>query len=115
MKIDHQQAKQDAFAHETWQKKMHKDLVARAKLDKLLFDTQMRDLKMPGFEAQFTSELQKQGFEPSKPKPPPKGCPYYTGSSGQACLGYRRLNSFLIRGYKFFQKLTKSVVTCTGR
>ena len=66
MKIAHQQAKQDAFAHETWQKKMHKDLIARAKLGKLLFDTQMGDLKRPGFEAQFNSELKKQGFEPCK-------------------------------------------------
>ncbi len=66
MKIDHQQTKQDAFAHEAWQKKMHKDLIARSKLGKLLFDTQMRDLKKPGFEAQFDAELKNQGFEPLK-------------------------------------------------
>jgi len=64
MKIEDQQARQDAFAHEAWQKKMHKDLIARAKLGKLLFDTQMRELKKPGFEAQFNKELTKQGFEP---------------------------------------------------
>ena len=63
MKVEHQQARQDAFAHEAWQKKMHKDLIARAKIGKLIFDTKMRELKTPGFEAQFNAELQKQGFE----------------------------------------------------
>ncbi len=63
MKIDHEQARQDAFAHEAWQKKMHKDLIARSQLGKLVFDTQMRELKTPGFEAQFNAELKKQGFE----------------------------------------------------
>ena len=63
MKIDHQQARQDAFAHEAWQKKMHKDLITRAKIGKLVFDTKMREMKTPGFEAQYDAELAKQGFE----------------------------------------------------
>ena len=64
MKTNQQQARQDAFAHEAWQK-VHKDLIARAKLGKLMFDTQMRELNKPGFEAQFKAELQKQGFDPA--------------------------------------------------
>jgi len=63
MKIDHQQTRQDAFAHEAWQKKVHKDLITRSKIGKLVFDTKMRELKTPGFEAQFNADLQKQGFE----------------------------------------------------
>ena len=38
-----------------------------------------------------------------------------SGSSGQACFGYRRRSSFFTSGYVLRQKLARSLVTCCGR